>query len=1597
MADNFDTPHVNVTGTYIGVDRHGEHQYEFTNNETGAQAMATSSYAPEDTTDDRGIVVPGFVRILNSLNTPEGNELADTLAPTFRQLQTQDQRGFLKRGVVPILRSLFGGAYLAGGAADIGALLTFIPGPSEMLALGYEKVTGDTPDFLKRAREGAESQRQFYEQYGHKAQQKRFEQWWRQADAYTKDQWGFSPFDAIGTDMTPEARGFWEKTVASGLEFGVSGVPMTKGVTTPLKAGQGLIRGAEYIFRRLARESVEELGEAATSPENVRKLIGKANRTLIDKADDFYSLRTASGRKNIRGDFYFGAAAGVSTEFALAGLEKVDPDAAGWLQATTAIGSGIILPVAARGAITSLVNAPLVYRFVTKTVLDPVFRPGIAAQRFTQRHGLGSTEADKIAIAGVARILEEAYANGRHVHEASGLAFTTPELARAEANILRERTQIKLDELAAVTDPALKKRLTREISEAEDQVSNLVRYANFQEDVLTAAARDKAPGATAKFFDAEARRLVERREQFFNYVENQFKQSFDDISFNGKSGGTPAELRRDLELAENGGIPEFETTRRNLVMRGNIKGIEAAELQWLTPAARKQADDAFDALDTNMEKSFADAKAAAERRVKSWQEDVDSYIAAKGLKSVDDLSPMEKTFVGDFIRGTYDDAYREMRGFEKAAYRRVAGMDEKVTENIVFPKGAVDAVTGDSIAGMKISDWAADRLENLTRSQRFNPGDVPVQLAQLAGMRSVIAAINRQRKEAVAAGRASHAEARIPDLERTRDDAIARRQEVEAKIDRQADLDRAASEKEIRSLDAYVESATAKLDDAGTSATEVKAFLNNPEIQWDTLSQTIARGLAPTKELEPIFAAVARQKKIISELGGGTRVSKEMRTLNDQLLRISEQVDGAQAQINKITGSFLEGADAAPIAPTGRLTSRNAEGELVAGGVSPEDVKVTISDVAEAASRENRLNGKTPKYRSLIQLRTTLEQLLTPEVFVNLDGPSLSFASEVSKLRHRVLEAQDDILAQDGGVRVQVEQVAEKVLPPQSSPTGQAAALRLLQTAVSDVPPFVAIKKDANGRIVRDAEGIPLAVVDESALTGKGLFNLPDSPFETVLVGEAGLGPLGGFSEIRLRPNAPVTDRSLQIAENILLERLALQFPEGVNSKALASFRKENEQALNFLKDNGREGVPNLVHEADALTTQLDALDSLFNDRTRKHLTELVNSKALDLGANTIDDYVQYIGQTRKQIGYENAFRSVLEADPGRATTSLFERILNPKNNQPKKDIQEFLSVVRGNQAAEKGFKASVIGELWRRATTHTDDFARATGEHAARAFDPVLFRELMADSRIRELLQEVFPDNGALLAGLDEMAAVAFETSNFTKGSRSLASALDPQTALSMEAYSNLGRIGGLNLAARVDFLNSLVLAGVGGRYGAKLGRSLTGSKIKDILVIAALDVEKAIELGKATSQHVEGFLANLRKAAIDTAISPVTVPMRHPAATVPILLRGQEELGEETPPSPQSSLDLAPPTMASRMPPPRPPVSGSTLGSADPLQFAGASPPPQQFAAASPPSGAPNRETLANLDQLGIPLFANKGGLINSGSKGIMSIGCKPRQIVA
>lgn len=132
-------------------------------------------------------------------------------------------------------------------------------------------------------------------------------------------------------------------------------------------------------------------------------------------------------------------------------------------------------------------------------VTDPLLRPEVSAARYTQNEGVGTSAEDRRAIASVARILENSVAEGRHLDQASGLAFTTPELLRTEAGILSAKVAYK-QELLDEGRTLDKSRLEKEINEDSELIGNLNRFANFQETVLRSAGRDANPGQAARFF-----------------------------------------------------------------------------------------------------------------------------------------------------------------------------------------------------------------------------------------------------------------------------------------------------------------------------------------------------------------------------------------------------------------------------------------------------------------------------------------------------------------------------------------------------------------------------------------------------------------------------------------------------------------------------------------------------------------------------------------------------------------------------------------------------------------------------------------------------------------------------------------------------------------------------------------------------------------------------------------------------------------------------------------------------------------------------------------------------------------------------------------
>jgi hypothetical protein len=276
---------------------------------------------------------------------------------------------------------------------------------------------------------------------------------------------------------------------------------------------------------------------------------------------------------------------------------------------------------------------------------------------------------------------------------------------------------------------------------------------------------------------------------------------------------------------------------------------------------------------------------------------------------------------------------------------------------------------------------------------------------------------------------------------------------------------------------------------------------------------------------------------------------------------------------------------------------------------------------------------------------------------------------------------------------------------------------------------------------------------------------------------------------------------------------------------------------------------------------------------------------------------------------------------------------------------------------------------------------ARQVGDISATAFDPARFRELLADPKIRMLLQEVFPDNGQLLKGLNEMAKVAFETANFTRGGRSLAGKVNPEGAFSQAAWSTLGRIMGLQLADKVGFINALVASGWGATTLVKVGKSVTGVAIKDIVIGAALDPVKAVKLAQTTKDQMQSLARSFIQGTIETINVPGKM-LQRPAVITPVLKRGEEELRKDEQDRLQKeSSNLQERKNAAARLGRTMPVQSSVLSRVNPM-----APPSTPVA----PQGTSQPDTVARLEQFGLPLFtAAHGGIASIKPK-------KPRQLV-
>ena len=202
------------------------------------------------------------------------------------------------------------------------------------------------------------------------------------------------------------------------------------------------------------------------------------------------------------------------------------------------------------------------------------------------------------------------------------------------------------------------------------------------------------------------------------------------------------------------------------------------------------------------------------------------------------------------------------------------------------------------------------------------------------------------------------------------------------------------------------------------------------------------------------------------------------------------------------------------------------------------------------------------------------------------------------------------------------------------------------------------------------------------------------------------------------------------------------------------------------------------------------------------------------------------------------------------------------------------------------------------------------------------------------------------------------------------------------MEAWSNLGRILGLGFASTINFVNALVAAGAGSRYLRSVGKNITGNVIKDIVIKAALNPRKALELAKTSATQLDTFTEVAVRGLIDSLNVPGAIfqaGRKRPGVALEVFTEPVEDVEDvdEAVPGPQTSVFPAQPRSRRAATTP----IGSPIGSSILSQTNVLGPPP-------PAQGQIDPQRLAQLRDVGLPLFANKGGIV--------SIKRKPRQLV-
>jgi hypothetical protein len=876
---------------------------------------------------------------------------------------------------------------------------------------------------------------------------------------------------------------------------------------------------------------------------------------------------------------------------------------------------------------------------------------------------------------------------------------------------------------------------------------------------------------------------------------------------------------------------------------------------------------------------------------------------------------------------------REMREIEKAFWTDIGATGIEIApENMAL-----------------IGDKAAEIILNTPVAQR---SQIPPTLYQLAGKDRLLSD-SALESMARAAGAPGDVPASIIALRGKLAELDARRLELEARPYQSPELKKAQAK--LSKLEA-----------------ELAAMP-----QGSTIEDTSVIGRINRKQVE-----IAGQRQVIDDLS--------VDTVNPALTKLTDNIAGQQAKLNSLEESLIPARtgddELNNFGPNGILDSVDTLDEVLAARGALLDA------VARANARTGGAN--TARLANLGQKYIIEDWLQNPEIFGDAGTTAAYDAARAVSIRFNDLYSRSDsmltkFVSQDAtrGSKNAPETFLSKIIDdnkvdPNKRPTG---SLEAFDAATAEAKaPF----------LTRGDDGV--LVVDRNAGLTPGLENITWESIRTT-DGETVAGTL-------LREE--------------LLNRLALigfdakgNFQSGAVQKAVRSWdgviTRVEADFPQF-----RSELNTLINKGEGLVARSKALETM----TKKELDVALATKNLDdvQGA-------QAAGLISRKAQADRTVAQVfLDNDPNVIAKQL---LANPATLE--NDIAGILNILDGDDSgrAVAGFKRAFFDQLTSSTLRRPETAGRVSGEAV---LDPAAINNILTENEtaLRHLFSDRIGPPGSntttydmLRMFNDEASAVMAERAGLSAGAKSV----EVKASIrGREMIRNLGRILGVKVAG-ITGGPALVMAGTGARLADNLLAQGNMSNVYALVADALADpaLAKMLLVDESTLTKAGRFNFNKKLAA---AVKPYLFFAGRPVEAARVGVDEQKELDriqreggeteiyydEETDRYIRRKVNLPggvgdlsavqpagpPPRRMAASVPRRDVTPASMMSQVNPVG------PPPAPAGPAAPAGQASQQTLAGLSQMGLPLFANRGGYIGGGDRkkesGIMSVPCKPRQMV-